>query len=126
MAAETPPPGPERDRRLARQVRHGWRKAEGAGDVLRDWIRGPEGKRLRRNARVVGVLKEVLTDAEMDKVEPIAIRNGVLTLGVADNVLLSELRNHRLGDLSNALIHGGTGIGRVVFKLQRQNANRPH
>jgi len=124
MAEDLPPPGPERDRALARRVRHGWRRAQPAGELLRGWLRGPEGKRLRRNARVVGVLREVLSAAELDKVEPLAIRQGVLTLGVADNVLLSELRNHRHGALTAALVAGGTGVGRVVFRLQRRAAGR--
>lgn len=124
MPAEPPSPGPERDRAIARQVRHGYRKALDAGKVLDAWWRSADGQRIRRNRRLAGALRSVLSEAELDKVEPISIKQGVLTLAVADNLLLSELRNHRHGALVAQLVEQGTGIGRIVYRLKRKPAGR--
>jgi len=121
---DLPPPGPDRDRILARRVRYGPRFAKEAGRVLDGWWRGPDGQRIRRNRRVAGALRSILSQAELDKVEPVAIKQGVMTLAVADNLLLSELRNHRHGALVAALVEQGTGIGRVVYRLKRNPPGR--
>jgi len=111
---------PQRDRQLARQVRYGPRFAQSAERVVDRWLRGPELKRLRRNRRIAGALRSVLSPAELDRVEPVAVRKGTLTLAVSDSILLSELRNHRLGCLIAELVDQGTGINRVVFRVARR------
>ena len=124
MAGQPPSSDPERDRRIANQVRYGPRWADSAGSVLDHWWRSADGQRIRRNRRLADALRAVLSEGELDRVEPLAIRQGVLTLGVADNLLLSELRNHRHGLLVATLVERGTGIGRVVYRLQRRPAGR--
>lgn len=124
MNEDVPPPGPERDRQLAGRVRHGYRRAAEVGSILDRWWRSPDGQRIRRNRRLAGALRAVLSEPELDRVEPLSIKQGVLTLGVADNLLLSELRNHRHGVLVATLVEHGTGIGRVVYRLKRRPAGR--
>ena len=121
---DLPPSGPARDRYLARQVRHGPRFAKEAGRLVETWWRGPDGQRIRRNRRLAGAMKHALSDAELEKVEPVTIKQGVLTLAVSDNLLLSELRNHRHGALIAALVEHGTRISRIVYRLKRNAAGR--
>lgn len=118
-ADRPPPPGPERDRALAAQPRHRPRYAAAAGSLVAGWMRGPEGARLRRNRKVAGALRAVLDERELERVVPVGIRQGTLTLAVRDAILLSELRNHRHGRLVHELVERGTGIGRVVYRIQR-------
>lgn len=115
---------PDRDRRLAGQVRHGYRRATGAGDILDRWWRGADGQRLRRMRRLGGALRSVLSEAELERIEPVSLRDGVLTLAVADSMLLSELRNHRHGVVLATLVEQGTGVSRLVYRLRRRPAGR--
>jgi hypothetical protein len=115
---------PDRDRYLARQVRYGYRRATGAAQILNQWWTSEDGKRLRRLKRLAGALRSVLSDPEFDKIEPVSLKAGVLTLAVSDTMLLSELRNHRHGELVAALVEQGTGINRVVYRLKRRPAGR--
>ena len=73
---DLPPSGPARDRYLARQVRHGPRFAKEAGRLVETWWRGPDGQRIRRNRRLAGAMKHALSDAELEKVEPVTIKQG--------------------------------------------------
>lgn len=107
-----PPPSPERDRALARKPRLGFRKAEGIDSLVRGFLSSEEVRRMKRFAAVRGALAEVLSDKELTKVAPISIAAGVLTMEVADGVMLGELRNHRNHDLLSALAETGTTVTR--------------
>lgn len=111
---------PKRDRELAQQRRLYPRRAEQAGNAVGRWLGSSEAKRLQRNRKVAGALSAVLSEAELEQVEPVSITKGTLTLAVSDNILLSELRNHRYGALIAALVERGTGVTRVQLRLQRR------
>jgi hypothetical protein len=114
------PPSPERDRALARKPRLGFRKAEGIDALVRGFLSSEEVRRMKRFAAVRGALALALNETELLKVKPISIRAGVLSLEVADGVLLGELRNHRNHDLLSALAAGGTAVTRIAWRLAKK------
>ena len=75
---------------------------------------------MKRFAAVRGALAEALTEKELAKVKPISIAAGVLTMEVADGVLLGELRNHRNHDLLSALAEAGTTVTRIAWRLAKK------
>jgi hypothetical protein len=88
-----------------------------AADVIDDTILGgAAAARIRRFLRVHGCLAEVLPPAHAARVRAVTLVKGVLTLAVADPVLLSELRNHRQADLLRALAAAGTGTVRLAWR----------
>ena len=115
-----PPPGPERDRRLAQRPRQGPRYAESVADVLDDVLDREALARMRRFGRVAGALKAVLPANVLAKVRPVDLRAGTLTLEVDDSPLLAELRQHRAQELQAQLAAAGTGISRVAWRLARR------
>lgn len=110
---------PERDRRAARQTRHGFRDAETLGDVVSSFMGSEEAKRMRRFQRVAPALREVLGEALMAKVKPLRMQGGVLTIEVVDGMALHELRQHHAHALLEALAAHGTGISRLAWRLAR-------
>lgn len=115
-----PPPSPERDRALARKPRLGFRKAEGIDSLVRGFLSSDEVRQMKRFAAVRGALAETLTEKELAKVKPISIAAGVLSMEVADGVLLGELRNHRNHDLLSALAEAGTTVTRIAWRLAKK------
>lgn len=118
--ATPPPPGPERDRRLAQRPRQRPRYAETVGDVLDSVLDREAMARMRRFGRVAGALKAVLPANALAKVRPVDLRAGVLTLEVDDSPLLAELRQHRAHALQVELAAAGTGVSRVAWRLARR------
>jgi propanediol dehydratase small subunit len=116
----SPGPNPERDRDLARQNRLGPRRAADAAEVVQAIVGGPEGARIRRFLRVGDALATVLPDAVRAKIRPVRLDKGILTIEVADAVLMSELRNHRQTELIQALVAAGTGANRLAWRLMRR------
>lgn len=114
-----PPPSPERDRRIASRVRQGFRGAVPVGDVLDSVLDRETLARMRRFGRVAGVLRAQLSQAERDKVRPVTLAGGTLTLEVDDGLLLAELAQHRAHAIEAALVAAGTGAGKVRFRLAR-------
>jgi hypothetical protein len=71
-------------------------------------------------------LREVLGEAAAARVEARRIVRGVLTLAVADSVLLAELRSHRAHALLGALAARGTGVLRLAWELRcKRPGSRP-
>ncbi len=118
--SQLPPPSPERDRALARKPRYGFRKAEGIDQLVKGFLSSEDVRRMKRFAKVRGALDAVLNERERSKVKPIGIADGVLTLEVADSVLLGELRNHRAHALLKALAYDGTGVTRLAWRLAKR------
>lgn len=113
---------PERDRWLASQPRMSARHAAGIDREIDNWMRGPEARRLKRYRHIVDAIRAALGDQIAEKVKPIEVRKGTLTVSVPDAVLLSELKNHRYQDLVGQLVARGTGIGSVRFRTERTKA----
>jgi hypothetical protein len=115
-----PPPSPERDRALARKPRLYPRKAEGIDQLVKGFLSSEDVRRMKRFAKVRGALDTVLGERERVKVTPISIQEGVLTVEVADSVLLGELRNHRAAALLAALAEAGTSVVRINWRIARR------
>jgi len=111
-------PQGERDRRLARQPRYGAR-IETFDHLVKDFLSSEEVQRMKRFARVRGSLDRVLTERESAKVSPVRLAQGQLTLEVADNILMTELRGHRQAALLAALAADHTGVTRLVWRLKK-------
>ena len=110
---------PERDRMLARKPRQGPRWAEGIDHLVKGFLSSEDVRRMKRFARVRGAIDRVLSDKERPKVAAVSLTAGVLTLEIADGVLLGELRNHRSQALLEALIEDSTGVTRIAWRLRR-------
>lgn len=108
---------PERDRRLAHQVRHGPRHASEVGDLVAQWMKGPEAKRLARLRHVADALAAVLDPDILLKVRPVSVQTGTLVLEVDDHLLMAELRNHHQHRIVKALVDHGTGLNRMQWRL---------
>ncbi len=117
---KVPPPSPERDRALARKPRYAFRKTEGIDQLVKGFLSSEDVRRMKRFAKVRGALDAVLNERERAKVKPVGITEGVLTLEVADSVLLGELRNHRAHALVAALADDGTGVTRIAWRLAKR------
>jgi hypothetical protein len=114
-----PPPGPERDRAIARKVRLGPRYASGLGDVTADLLRDDDMREKKRFLRVAGALKTVLEPRLLDRIKPVRCQEGALTLEVRDGPLLAELKQYFESRLLAEFAKQGTGISRVVWRLAR-------
>jgi hypothetical protein len=114
-----PPPSPERDRAVANQPRYGRRNAVHVGDIIDSIMSSEDIKRMRRFQRISRTLKECLDEKSLKKVKPQQIKLGVLTLEVADTMLLAELRQHHGPRLLAALVASGTGISKLAWRLRR-------
>ena len=115
-----PPPGPERDRRLAQRYRTTPRHAETLGEVLDGVLDREALARMRRFGRVAGALTKSLPANALGKVRPVDLRAGTLTLEVADSPLLAELRQHYAHAVQTELASAGTGVSRVQWRLAKQ------
>lgn len=111
---------PERDRLLARKPRLGYRNAEGIDQLVKGFLSSEDVRKMKRFAKVRGAIDQVLTERERPKVQAISLQVGVLTLEVADSVLLGELRNHRAHALLKVLIDEGTGVTRLNWRIARK------
>ena len=118
--SDLPPPSPERDRWLARKPRLGPRRAESIDHLVRGFLSSEDVRRMKRFARVRGAIDAVLAERERKKVQAVSLQAGVLTLEVADSVLLGELRNHRAHALLAALAEAGTGVTRLNWRIVRK------
>jgi predicted nucleic acid-binding Zn ribbon protein len=125
MPRPPPPPGPERDRALAARPKLGGRWATPLGDVVGALMKSEEVQRMRRFQRVNGALKDCLPEGHRAKLKPTQLRGGVLTIDVADGLLLAELRQHHTHAVIAALAAAGTGVSRVVWRLERAGVRRP-
>jgi hypothetical protein len=105
---------------LARKPRLFPRRAEGIDQLVKGFLSSEDVRRMKRFAKVRGALDAVLGERERAKVAPIAIQEGVLTVEVADSVLLGELRNHRAAALLSALAEAGTGVVRIQWRIARR------
>ncbi len=114
------PSTPERDRRLAQKPRYAWRDATDAGDIAGELMKSEVMRQARRFAKVRECLRSVLGPRQSAKVKPATLAAGVLTLEAEDTILLSELRNVHHTALLGAFAAAGTGVSRVVVRLQRQ------
>ncbi|HYE08413.1 MAG TPA: DciA family protein [Planctomycetota bacterium] len=119
-----PPPGPERDRDVARRPRNRARRPAAVGDVVEALVGGEAAARMRRFTKVAGVLNRFFDERVRARLRPVALAGGVLTLEIADGTLMSELRQHRDHELQAALVAAGTGVSRVVWRVAR--SARPH
>ncbi len=111
---------PERDRRLAQQVRHGWRNAEPLANAIDGFLTSEAMRNARRFRKVVGALAEALGPTRRPLVTPIAVKSGVLTLAVKDSVALAELRQHFERELLTVLAAHGTGVSRIMWRCARR------
>lgn len=109
-----------RDRQLAAQARYGPRRAVALADALDDFRGSAEYGAMRRFARVNGAIAAVLPAAASGRVRPLALRSGVLTLEVADGVLLAELRATIARRLLVSLAAAGTGVSRLAWRVARR------
>ncbi len=112
---------PDRDRRLAAKPRDGWRRVAGLGNEVESFRLSPEFAALRRFTRINSALKEALPVHAFGKVRAIAMRAGVLTLEVADGVLLAELRSTCNRRVLEALATGRTGASRLIWRVARRS-----
>src|SRR4051812_3261438 len=119
-----PPPGPERDRDLARRPRNRPRYAASVSDLVAGLMEGEAAKRMRRFTKVVAALNRVLDERTRAKVKPVGLAAGTLTLEVTDGTLMSELRQHRDHELRAALVAAGSAVDRIVWRVQRTVAGR--
>lgn len=111
---------PDRDRRLASRPRDGWRRADALGSEVEGFRRSPEFAAMRRFARIHSALHEALPERARGKVRAVGMRGGVLTLEVADGVLLAELRSTAVRPLLAALTAAGTGASRLAWRVARR------
>jgi hypothetical protein len=109
---------PDRDRRLARQVRHGPRWPQSIEELATRWERSPEARNARRCARATTVLRERLP-ALAARVKAVGLAGGVLTLEAADHLALHELKTIHGHDLLQAMVQAGCGVHRLAFRLRR-------
>ncbi len=110
---------PQRDRRLATKPRQFGKRTNTVDELARMFLKSDDLQRMRRFARVRGSLDRVLGERERSKVQPVHLAAGVLTIEVADTVLLGELRTHRVTALLQALAEDRTGITRLQWRLAR-------
>ena len=115
----SPDADPFRDRRLARQPRYAYRRAEDLGHAVDGLLGGEAGRRMRRFQRVAPALRDTLPAGLLAKVRPVLLQSGTLTLEVADGVALHELRQHHGHALLAALSAAGTGVSRLAWRLAR-------
>jgi hypothetical protein len=119
-----PPPGPERDRRVAQRPRYAFRAAASIGDEISSFLGSEAFQRLRRFQRVNGALKAALGGAALAKLKAVQLKAGVLTIEVAEGPLLAELRQHAERTVLQALASAGTGVSKVVWRLARSQPMR--
>ncbi len=112
----------DRDRKLASQVRHGWRDAQPIAKVLSGFLHSEAGRRMRRFQKVTDILAGELPPNVLAKLRPVGISGGTLTIEAADGVILAELRQHRATRLQAALAKAGTGIDRIAWRLAATSA----
>lgn len=113
--------GPERDRQLAAQPHPGYRRPAELGETVKLLRASPEYAAMRRFARVHGVLMRALPPTAQGKVKAVAMRDGAITLEVADGVLLSELRSTCVRRLLAEFAAAGTGISRLTWRVARRS-----
>ena len=114
-----PPPGPERDRELARRPRYRRRTAAPVADLVQSLLSGEAAARMRRFARVATAMNRVLDERTRARVRPVTLAAGVLTMEVTDGTLLAELRQHRDHELRAALVAAGAGVERIVWRVRK-------
>lgn len=113
-------PDPERDRRLAARARSFPARAVPLGNEIAAFRASPEFAAMRRFARVNAVLRETLPEMAQGKVRAVILKGGVLTLEVADGILLAELRSTAARRLTAALAAAGTGATRLAWRVARR------
>jgi hypothetical protein len=112
---------PRRDRELAARSRERARRPAELGALVEDFHHSPEFAAMKRFTRVHGALAEVLPEIARGKVKVVSLRAGVLTLEVADGVLLAELRSTCARQLVTALAQSGTGASRLAWRVARRS-----
>ena len=110
----------ERDKQLAREYRDRPRYTTEVGKLAKAWMRGPEARRIKIFHKVNTVLEDIFEPRLRALLEANRIAKGVLTLVVADSVFLSEMKNHHHHRLLESLIHAGTGITEIKYRLKKQ------
>ncbi len=114
-----PASNPDRDLHLARRQRLGFRRAEPLANEIEDLLGSEDFQRMRRFQKVNGALRQVLSVAQIQRLKPVSLKAGLLTIEVTDGPLLAELRQHHERAVLNALAHAGTGVSKVVWRLGR-------
>ncbi len=108
-----------RDMAIARKHRDKPRYSKDLGDVAKQWLRGPEANRLRKFQKINTVMEDYFDKQIFECIRAQSFNNGTLTLIIADSVLLSEIKNHHHHHLHEALIHAGTGVSKIVYRLKK-------
>lgn len=129
MGPEEPDSGfaaSQRDLAQARQVRFGARTPVAASALVETIIGGPAAVKIKKFLRVNAILAKELPEALRIRISPVRLEGGIVTIEVADSVLLAELRNHHQHRLVAALVAGGSGANRITWRLAKtSNAARP-
>ena len=111
--------GPERDRRLAAQPRYRFRGAKPLADEIESLLGSETFRRLRRFQKVADALKSAVGETFLNRIKPVRMQAGVLTIEVLDGPLLAELRQHRERAILQALTQAGTGVTQVTWRIAR-------
>ena len=112
---------PERDRALARQIRHSGRRVQSSRQWVEQWVKSAEYKRLKRHRKIYSALEKALPSKHhRQKVRPMSITKGTLNLEVADSIVLHELRNHYHQTLVETMIAAGSGVSDVRYRLAKK------
>lgn len=108
-----------RDLEAARQFRRGPRREVHINDLARQWLHGPEARRIKKFQQINGIIQELFDAKTCERIQAKSFVKGILTLIIADSVLLAEMKNHHHHRLHDALIHAGTGVSKIVYRLKR-------
>ena len=109
----------ERDKRAARTFREKPRYAVDASKLVKSWMRGPELRRIRTFQKINTVLEQVFDQRILAFIKAQRLAKGKLTIVVNDSVLLSEMKNVHDHRLLTELIHAGTGVTEIVYRLNK-------
>jgi hypothetical protein len=119
MMPPTDRPGPARDRALAQKPRQRPRVPISLGEVVGALMKSEDIQRMRRFQHVRAALRSCLPERYLTRLTPIQLKAGVLTVEVADGLLLTEVRQHYASRIEQALAQAGTGISRVIYRVVR-------
>ena len=108
-----------RDLHKAREYRDKPRYSQPVSKMAKDWLRGPEAHRIKKFHKVNSVIQELFDEGIVENMRAHSIVKGSLTVHVTDSVLMSELKNHHHHRLLEALIHAGTGITSITYRIRR-------
>ena len=102
-----------RDRQLAGEPHYGPRKAAKVSDLVSQWMKSPQVRRLKKYSHLTVALEEVLAPALLQRVSPKRWSGNVLTLAVAGSPHLAEIRQFYQTALLDAFMRHGLGIAQL-------------